>query len=214
MLKLKELEAPPPGAGLNTVTVAVPGAAMSLAGTCAVRGPLLSVVGRSFPFQRTTELGAKFVPITARVKVCSPTGAQLGSRELIVGMGFVPLLMAKLTRFELPPPGAGLVTITAAVPAEAIAAAGIAAVNCVELTNVAVSVVPPKLTIEAAIKLAPLTVRVKPAALPATILVGDMVVIAGIGLRPLRVEAVPPPHPARNAMFTLTETRSPLVRTS
>jgi hypothetical protein len=214
MLKLKELEAPPPGAGLKTVTVAVPAVAMSLAGICAVRGPLLSAVGRSLPFQRTTELGTKFVPITARVKVCAPTGAQFGSRELIVGMGFVPLLMVKLTRFELPPPGAGLVTVTAGVPTEAIAAAGIAAFNCVELTNVVVGVVPPKLTVEVAIKFAPLMLSVKPAALPATVLVGDMVVIVGIGLRPLRVEAVPPPHPARNTIFIIAETRSPLVSTS
>jgi hypothetical protein len=161
-----------------------------------------------------TELETKFVPITAKVKACAPAGAQLGSRELIVGMGFVPLLMGKLTILEVPPPGAGLVTITAAMPAEAIAAAGMAAVNCVELTNVVVGVVPPKLTIEAAIKFAPLMVSVKPAALPATVLVGDMVVIVGIGLPPLRVEAVPPPHPARNTMFTITETRSPLVSTS
>jgi len=87
MLKVTELEAPPPGAGLKIVTVAVPVAAMSLAGTCTRRGPPLSAVGRSFPFQRTTELGTKFVPITAKVKLCAPTGAQLGSRELIVGMG-------------------------------------------------------------------------------------------------------------------------------
>src|SRR5690242_7334949 len=105
MLKVTALEAPPPGAGLKTVTVAVPVAAMSLAETCAMRVILpSSVVDRFFPFHRTAELGTKFVPITAKVKACAPTGAQLGSRELIVGMGFVPLLMAKLSTLDVPPP--------------------------------------------------------------------------------------------------------------
>jgi hypothetical protein len=90
MLKLIGLETPPP-AGLKTVTVAVPAVAMSLAGIFAMRGPPLSVVGRSVPFQRMTEPGAKFVPITAKVKGCAPTGAQFGSRKLIIGTGFVPL---------------------------------------------------------------------------------------------------------------------------
>src|SRR5579864_316420 len=182
MLKVTELEAPPPGAGLKTVTAAVPAVAMSLAGTCARRGPPLIAVGRSFPFQRTTELGVEFIAITARVKVCAPTGAQLGSRELIVGIGFVPLLMAKFSILDVPPPGVGLATVTDAVPADAIAAAGMAAVNCVELTNVVVGIVPPKLTIEPGIKLAPLMVSVKPAALPATALVGEIAVIVGTGL--------------------------------
>src|SRR5690349_7645915 len=176
MAKVAGLEAPPPGAGLKTVTAAVPAVAMSLAGTCAMRPPL-SVVGRSVPFQRISEPGTKLVPVTAKVKVCAPTGAQLGSRELIVGMGFVPLLMAKFSILDVPPPGAGLATVTDAVPADPIAAAGMAAVNCVELTNVVVGIVPPKLTIEVAIKLAPLMVSVKPAALPATALVGEIAVI-------------------------------------
>src|SRR5882762_5707566 len=199
MLKVTELEVPPPGAGLKTVMAAVPVAAMSLAETCAMRVILpSSVVDRFFPFHRTAELGTKFVPITANVKACAPTGAQLGSRELIVGTGFVPLGMSKFTGFEVPPPGAGLFTVTAAVPAEAMAAAGIAAVSCVEPTNVVVRAVPAKLTTEAETKFVPLTVSVKPAALPATVLVGEMVVIVGTGLPP-PIEAVPPPHPARDS---------------
>jgi hypothetical protein len=180
--------------------------------------PPLSVVGRSVPFQRISEPGTKLVPVTAKVKACAPTGAQLGSRELIVGIGFVPLLIAKLTMLEVPPPGVGLVTVTAAVPADAIAAAGMAAVNCVELTNVA-GVVPPKLTVEVTRKFVPLTVRVKPAAVPATALLGEIVAIVGVGFDPLdgggccSVWLVPPPLPARNPMFTIAEITSPLVST-
>jgi hypothetical protein len=89
--------------------------------------------------------------------------------------------MLKFSAFEVPPPGAGLVTITAAMPAEAMAAAGMAAVNCVELTNVVLLAVPPKLTVEAATKFVPLIVSVR-AAPPATTLFGEIVVIVGVGL--------------------------------
>jgi hypothetical protein len=58
--------------------------------------------------------------------------------------------------------------------------AGMAAVNCVELTNVAVGAAPPKLTIEDATKFVPLIVSVK-AAPPATALFGEIVVIVGVG---------------------------------
>jgi hypothetical protein len=85
---------------------------------------------------------------------------------LIVGTGFVPLVMVKLIAFEVPPPGAGLVTVTAALPAVAMAAAEIAAANWVALTNVVAGAVPPKLTIEPATKFVPLIVSVKPDRLP------------------------------------------------
>ena len=86
--------------------------------------------------------------------------------------------MVKLIALEVPPPGAGLVTVTAGVPVEAMLAAGMAAVNCVELTKVVAGADPPKLTIEAATKFVPLIVSVK-AAPPATVLFGEIVVIVG-----------------------------------
>jgi hypothetical protein len=82
---------------------------------------------------------------------------------------------------EVPPPGAGLVTVTVSVPVEAMLDAGMAAVNCVELTNVVAGAEPLKLTIEAATKFVPLIVSVK-AALPARLLFGEIVVIVGVGL--------------------------------
>jgi hypothetical protein len=112
---------------------------------------------------------------------CSPAGTQLGIRKLIVGTGLGPPLVAvKFTAFEVPPPGAGLVTVTAIVPAEAMLAAGMAAVNCVEVMNVVAGAEPPKLTIEPATKFVPLIVSVK-AAPPATALFGEIVVIVGVG---------------------------------
>jgi hypothetical protein len=90
------------------------------------------------------------------------------------------LVTVKLIAFEVPPPGAGLVTVTAGVPVEAMLAAGMAAVNCVELTKVVAGADPPKFTIEDATKFVPLIVSVK-AAPPATALFGEIVVIVGVG---------------------------------
>ena len=70
------------------------------------------------------------------------------------------------------------------MPAETRPAAGIAAANCVALTNVVARAVPPKLTTEAARKFVPLTVSVK-AAPPTAARVGEIVLIAGVGLDPL-----------------------------
>jgi hypothetical protein len=92
--------------------------------------------------------------------------------------------MVKFAAFEVPPPGAGLVTVTASVPAEAMVATGMAAVNCVEFTNVVAGADPPKLTVEAATKFVPLTASVK-AALPAKAVFGEIVVTVGVGLDPL-----------------------------
>ena len=63
---------------------------------------------------------------------CSPAGAQLGERTLIVGTGLdpdPPVVMVKVDEFELPPPGAGLNTVTVAAPALATSAAVIWAVS-------------------------------------------------------------------------------------
>jgi hypothetical protein len=87
--------------------------------------------------------------------------------------------MVKFIGLEVPPPGAGLVTVTTTMPAEATAA-GIAAVNCVEFTKVVADAAPPKLTIEPATKFVPVTVIVtaKPAIEP----LGEIVFIEGVGL--------------------------------
>jgi hypothetical protein len=174
-----------------------------------------NVVGRALPFHCTTELDTKPEPPTNKLKVGPPTGAQLGSRRAIVGMGFVvPPLIVKFNAFEVPPPGGGLVTVTIAAPAETMAAAGIAAVSWVELMNVVVADVAPKLTIEAATKFAPLTVSVK-AAPPAMALFGETEVTAGVGLVGLGwlviVEAVPPPHPVRHKRTPIPRIAGPFI---
>jgi hypothetical protein len=141
------------------------------------------VVGRLLPFHCTTELATKFCPLTVNRLFtestnCSPAGTQFGKRPLIVGTVLALLVTVKFIAFEVPPPGAGLVTVTAKMPVEAMLAAGMAAVNCVELTKV-VGTTAPKLTIEDAMKFVPLIVSVN-AAPPATAAFGEIDVIVGV----------------------------------
>ena len=75
---------------------------------------------RSAPFQRTTEVGTKFVPVTVMVKAASPALAEFGVIALVVGTG---LFTVKVWLFDDPPPGAGLKTVTAKVPAVATSGA-------------------------------------------------------------------------------------------
>jgi hypothetical protein len=89
------------------------------------------------------------------------------------------VVAVKVKEFEVPPPGAGLVTVTAGVPVEAMLAAGMAAVNRVELKKVVAAADPPKFTVEDATKFVPPTKSVK-AAQPAAVPFGEIKVIAGV----------------------------------
>jgi hypothetical protein len=124
------LEVPPPGAGLNTVTWAVPAAAISVAGIDAVNWVAeIYVVVRSAPFHRTTEFVTKLVPLTVNVNAAPPAVAELGERLVVVGTGLLLALIVNVCALEVPPPGAGLNTVSDAVPATAMSVAGIVAVN-------------------------------------------------------------------------------------
>ena len=86
------------------------------------------------------------------------------------------------TKFVVvPPPGAGLVTVTFADPTVVMSVDRIAAVSCVALTNVWSCAVPLKFTTEVETKLVPFTVSVKPAP-PAVAPFGLSEVIVGAGL--------------------------------
>jgi hypothetical protein len=87
----------------------------------------------------------------------------------------------KLAAIEVPPPGAGFVTVTESVAAVAASEAGRDAVSAVELTNVVGTDLALKLTTELALKFEPLTERVN-AGLPAATLVGEMLFKRGSGL--------------------------------
>ena len=124
------MEVPPPGAGLKTVTLAVPAVAMSAARIEAVswvEEPY--VVVRFVPFHLTTEPEMKLVPFTVRVKPAPPAVADVGLRLVVVGTGLSGTLIVKVWELEVPPPGVGLKTVTLAVPAVAMSAAEIEAVT-------------------------------------------------------------------------------------
>jgi hypothetical protein len=132
IVKFRELVLVP---GPDTKTVADPGEAMSAyviaALSCVV---LTKVVGRGAPFQFTTNPFTKFVPVTSKVK---PVGLQYGVEAIWVvdaeSEVMVGLRIAKEMGVDVPPPGAGLKTVTCAVPADAISAAGIDVLSCVVL---------------------------------------------------------------------------------
>src|SRR5216683_212002 len=175
-------DAPPPGAGFVTVTLTVPPVAISAAVIAAVTCvALTNVVVFAAPLKLTTEVDAKFVPLTVSVNAAPPAGAPAGNKVVIVGTG---LLMVNVAAAEIPPPGAGFVTVTLTVAAVAISAANIAAVTCVALTNAVVFAAPLKFTTAPLTKPVPLRVSVN-AAPPAVALVGESVVMTGAGLVPV-----------------------------
>ena len=91
------------------------------------------MVFRAEPLQFTTEPLTKPVPLTVRLKATPPAVALAGEMVVMVGTGLGALIV-KADAVEVPPPGAGLNTVTWAVPALAMSAAAIAAVNWVALT--------------------------------------------------------------------------------
>lgn len=191
-VKVCALEVPPPGVELNTVTEAVPVAAMSAAVIAAVNWvEETNVVVRFDPFQRTLEPATKLLPLTVSVNAGPPAFAVAGLRLVVVGTG---LLIVNVRELEVPPPGAGLNTVTEAVPAMAMSAAVIAAVNRVEETKVVVRSAPFHRITDPATKLLPLTVRTKSVP-PAVVDVGLKLEFVGTGLLIVRVRAleVPPP---------------------
>jgi hypothetical protein len=131
-------DVPPPGVGVNTVTDGVPPAAISAAVICAWSCvALTNVVVRLLPFQRTTDVMAKFVPVAVSVKAEPPAAALVGEIELRAGTGFVAVIV-NVTELDVPPPGVGLRTVTAAVPVAAMSLARIWARSWVLLMKVVV----------------------------------------------------------------------------
>ena len=160
------------------MTFTVPAVTMSEADIAAVICVLLTkVVALLAPLRFTVAPFTKPTPLTVSVNAAEPATALEGESDPIVGTA---LSIVKETAFDIPP-GAGFVTVTVAVPAVAISAAVIAAVNCVALTKVVVLAAPLNFTTDVDTKPVPLTVRVK-AAPPALALVGEREVVVGAGL--------------------------------
>src|SRR6266699_3637849 len=106
MVKVTGLDAT---VGLDTVTGAGPGKAVSVAKIAAVSCVALTkLVARGVPFQLTTEAATKFVPFTTSVNPDAPQygmeaiGAEDGEIEVevIVGAGGGAAPIVKFTRFD------------------------------------------------------------------------------------------------------------------
>ena len=145
------------------------------------RVALTNVVVRALPFHCTTEPATKLVPLTTRVNAAPPAFALVGDSEVTAGTGLGGVLMLKVSPPEVPPPGAGDVTSTGAVPAVATSAARTAACSWVLLTKVVARAAPFHSTTEPPTKPLPFTVSANAAA-PAFTPVGDSEVTAGSGL--------------------------------
>ena len=78
---------PPPGAGENTVTEALPGVAMSEAGICARSCVAEKVVVRLTPFQRIEDPLANPLPDTVNVNPGPPPIADAGDSAVNDGTG-------------------------------------------------------------------------------------------------------------------------------
>jgi hypothetical protein len=97
------VDAPPPGLGLETVTLAVPAVATSLALIAAVTSvELTNVVVRFDPFQRTTDEALKFVPVTSRVKAPVPATVCDGEMAVVVGTGLLTVNAALFPAASVP----------------------------------------------------------------------------------------------------------------
>jgi len=128
MLKSTDADVPPLWTGFTTVIDDVPILATSAELISAVISvEETNVVVRREPFQSTTDAFTKFVPSTVRVNPRSPTVVDAGEREVITGAE--PGIIVNIAPVEVPPPGAGFVTVIVEVPRFVISAESIAAVT-------------------------------------------------------------------------------------
>ena len=146
IVNVSEFEVPPPGVGFKTVIAAVPELAMSAAVIVAVNCvALTNVVTRALPFHCAVDPLMKFVPVSVIVNAAPPAPVEVGEIAVSVGTGFAALIV-KVSAFDVVPSGnpcertlsgfavvprftIGVNTCAEAVPAVAISAAVIAAVN-------------------------------------------------------------------------------------
>jgi len=130
--------------------------------------------------------------------------AVVGEIPFTVGASGAALIV-KVSAPEVPPPGAGLTTVTVAPPCVATSAAGTCAVNSATFTNVVASAVDPHITVDSVVKVTPIAVTVSGnVALPAVTLVGEMLLIIGTTAETVNVSALDVPPPGAG-VTTVTE---------
>jgi len=201
-VKVSALDVPPPGAGVITVTWSVPVLEISVAGIMAwIPVVATNVVVRGLAFHWTAEQGNRVptVPFTVSVNAGPPTAALDGEREEMTGAGrlLVGVIIEKVAEFEVV---VGLDTVTAAVPEKAMSAAVIAAVTCVEFTNVVARGDPFQFTTSPFTKPVPFTVSVKPVGAQNVVEVGEIEEMTGATIENEIALEVPPPGVGLNTL--------------
>src|SRR5271156_73891 len=167
----------------TTVTFTVPAVARSDARSAAVSWPVsgLNVVARALSPKNTEEVALKLLPVTVSGKAAAPALAVAGESAVMHGCVLLRGVTSNSTLFDVPPAGAGLVTVMRSAPGQSRSCARITAVSSFgEFTEV-VRGLPLKLTEELEMKLVPVTIRGK-LALPAGAFTCESVVIVGAGL--------------------------------
>jgi hypothetical protein len=147
------------------------------------------------------------VPVTVRLSAGEPAAAEFGLSEVSVGVGFEAGVIVKATAAELPPPGAGLLTVIDALPAACRSPVLTCAVSDVALLYVVGRAAPFHIAVDDEMKFVPVSVIVT-AAEPADAEAGLIDVSVGAGFdwagfeEPLLPDPpdppleLVPPHPA------------------
>lgn len=169
----------PPPPGFVTVTATAPTDWISELGTFTVRAVAVWDAGVRLSLPKVTVLlDVKFVPLIVSGNPPELTTADGGDKLEIVGA--VPPVTVKLLEV-VPPPGAGLVTVTVTVPDVCKSAFGTVTVIADEVIELGVKVSLPKATVLDELKPEPLIVNVKSPEFAAAD-DGDRLVIVGTGL--------------------------------
>ena len=100
---------------------------------------MTNVVFRDAPFHATTVEGTNPLPLMVTLRSGEPTVAFAGLTLVMAGTG---LFTVKLSAAEVPPPGAGFVTVSFAVVPFARSLAGMLACRLEDETKVVVSAAP------------------------------------------------------------------------
>jgi hypothetical protein len=191
---------PPPGAGLETVTRAVPAAARSPgSGAKSNLVLLFTMVARFTPFHCPTVPATNPVPVTVTASPETFAEKLAGNSEAIVGTGLGTAgKTVNVAAVEVPPTAGGFPTVTCAVDAVAMSALEMAAVNCVLLTNFVGRSLPFQRMIDPATNFEPSTVNVSGAP-PAVLLDGLSEATTGVIATILNETALEMPPPGGGA---------------